>query len=146
MLHEGLEAQTFAQREGDNSTCSAASSRQMDWSREGIRPCDQHPARHVSCFSDDDEVTAFLRANRTAAPLLIEAFPHMSRAFADTPILLDLMSEEESQTINALALWWGKRDEARAALRKFDDEWWLDNIGKANGRIVFDYQIEVDEL
>ena len=32
--------------------------------------------RGMYMFSDDDEVAAFLRSNRTIAPLLIEAFPY----------------------------------------------------------------------
>jgi len=94
-------------------------------------------------FSDRREVTAFLRSNRTVVPLLIEAFPHFNRSFNGTPLLLEVMAEEsESRTINALAMWWGIREEARARLRSFDNSWWLENVGKANGRVVFDYQIE----
>jgi hypothetical protein len=99
--------------------------------------------RSIYMFSDHDVVQSYLKSNRTVVPVLIEAFPYMSRAFSGSPLLLDVMTEDGTpRTINALALWWGKREDARTALRSFDDSWWLDNIGKANGRIVFDYQIE----
>jgi hypothetical protein len=141
MLHQSLDVQTspnakeMIQLFGSLDLQMAEHNKEFDLAINTLRG--------MYMFSHNDEVTAFLKSNRAVAPLLIEAFPYMSRAFAGAAILLDLMNEEESsQTINALALWWGKREEARTALRKFDREWWLDNIGKANGRIVFDYQIE----
>jgi hypothetical protein len=141
MLHQSLDAQTSPNAKEMIQLFSSLDLQMAEHNKEFDLAI--NTLRRMYMFSDDDEVTAFLKLNRTVAPLLIEAFSHMSGAFTGTAILLELMNEEESsQTINALALWAGKREEARAALRKFDQEWWLDNIGKANGRIVFDYQIE----
>jgi hypothetical protein len=52
------------------------------------------------------------------------------------------MSEDGPPTaIYALALWRGERKLARLALQRFDETWWLNNLKKAGGRIVFDYEL-----
>ena len=143
MLHENLQAQTSPNNATDllNELLVDLDSQMEDHDKEFDAALEA--LRGMYMFSNKDGVTAFLKSNRTVAPLLIEAFPYMSRTFPGAPLLLDLITEEGTpRTINALALWWGKREDARIALKSFDNSWWLDNIAKANGRIIFDYQIE----
>ena len=94
-------------------------------------------------FSDTTEVESFLRMNRSIAPLLVEAAPHFHEYFKDSPLILDVMAEEGNpRTINVLAYWRGEREKAREALNAFDENWWMDNLRKASGKIVFDYELQ----
>lgn len=93
-------------------------------------------------FTDQEEIASFLRSNRSLAAILVDSAPPFAEAFPGTPIALDIMTEEgASRTIYALALWHGDRASARKALNDFDERWWLANMRKAAGRLVFDYEL-----
>src|SRR5271163_1797130 len=95
--------------------------------------------KHLFIFTNAEAVENFLRSYRALAPILIDAEPFFREAFNKTPLALDVMNEEgAARTIYALALWRGEREKARAALRTFDEKWWLDNMRKTSGKIVFD--------
>jgi hypothetical protein len=93
-------------------------------------------------FMEQKEIETFLRSNRSLAAILIDSAGPFAEAFPQTPIALDIMTEEgATRTIYALALWHGDRAKARQALNTFDEKWWLSNMRKAAGRIVFDYEL-----
>ncbi len=93
-------------------------------------------------FVDQEEIANFLRSNRPLATILLDSVPAFAEAFHGSPIALDVMTEEgASRTIYALALWHGDRASARQALNSFDERWWLANMRKAAGRVVFDYEL-----
>ena len=93
-------------------------------------------------FTNPEDVENFLRSHRSLVPILLDAAPHFRQSFAQAPLALDIMNDEGApRTIYALALWRGNRADAKAALNTFDDQFWLDNLRKAAGRIVFDYEL-----
>jgi hypothetical protein len=93
-------------------------------------------------FIDQEEIAGFLRSNRSLATILADSAPSLTEAFPGTPLALDMMIEEGApRTIYALALWHGDRASARKALNDFDERWWLANMRKAAGRVVFDYEL-----
>jgi hypothetical protein len=99
--------------------------------------------RHEFIFSNVAPVQSFLTTHRALASILIEAVDYLKDCFGqDTPLALEIVSEEgPARAIYALALWKKDRAEARAALNRFDEIWWMRNLKKAGGRIVFDYEL-----
>jgi hypothetical protein len=98
--------------------------------------------KRLFVFTEQEEVEAFLRSNRVLTTILIDSATPFAEAFPKTPIALDVMTEEGApRTIYALALWHGERSTAKQALNAFDERWWLANMRKAAGRIVFDYEL-----
>lgn len=94
-------------------------------------------------FKSGETVGAFLRTHRTLIPILLEATLHLAYFFgADVPLALEVMSDDgPPNSINALALFNGDSTNARVALDSFDEAWWIANMRKASGRIVFDYDL-----
>ena len=94
-------------------------------------------------FKTGDAVTAFLKTHRTLIPILLEATTYLAHFFgADVPLALEIISDDgPPASINALALFHGNSIDARAALDLFDKAWWMANMRKASGRIVFDYDL-----
>jgi hypothetical protein len=93
--------------------------------------------------NDPQSVEAFLKSHRASASTLIESVPYLAESFGpNTPLALEIMAEDgPPTTIYALAIWRDDRIEARSALQRFDETWWLKNLKKAGGRIVFDYEL-----
>jgi hypothetical protein len=93
-------------------------------------------------FVNSTAVQEFLRKNRSLAPLLMDALPHLVNSFgSQTPLALDLLSEEtDARIIYAIALCQASAANSRAALGRFDDLWLIPNLSKINGRIVFTYE------
>jgi hypothetical protein len=93
-------------------------------------------------FTKTPDIENFLWSYRMLAPIILEAAPHFQSFFPDSPIALDVMTEEgPTRTIYAIAQWPGDRTNARKALNAFEENWWLENLPKAAGRIVFDYEL-----
>jgi hypothetical protein len=94
-------------------------------------------------FNNAEAVEDFLRNHRGLASVLLEAAPHMKKAFGEeTPLALEIMQEDGSpRVIYALARWRGGRAESRNALNSFDESWLMSNLKKSAGRIVFDYEL-----
>lgn len=94
-------------------------------------------------FKSGDTVSAFLKTNRTLIPVLLEATTYLAYFFGeDVPLALEIMSDDgPPSSINALALFHGDSIDARAALDLFDKAWWMVNMRKASGKIVFDYDL-----
>jgi hypothetical protein len=94
-------------------------------------------------FSNTGSVQAFLSTHRALASILLEAVDYLKDCFGpDTPLMLEIASDDgPARAIYALALWKKDRAESRAALKKFDEIWWMNNLRKAGGRIVFDYEL-----
>lgn len=89
------------------------------------------------------ETEDFLRRYRSLIEILLDAVPHLRAQFGPEVTLNLRLGLEEGipQCIYATIPWKGDIASARAALEKFDDLWWLDNVRKASGRVVFDYEL-----
>jgi hypothetical protein len=97
----------------------------------------------VYVFDDETKVRSFLEDHPSTTHLLLEAVPFLRNSFGDDVILqLQIPQDEDAPpTIYTVALWEGTLDEARIALKKFDDTWWTAISHRALGRIVIDYQL-----
>jgi hypothetical protein len=89
-----------------------------------------------------DAVNPFLAANHLHS-LLREALPHLEAAFSNSTVkTLSLVTNDEgSQTLFCFVMWKGKMEAARAALRAFDESWWLTNSGKIADKLNFDFEL-----
>jgi hypothetical protein len=87
--------------------------------------------------------TEFLNEHLSVAPMLLEALPQLKTYFgADTTFSLRApLDESGSCILYAVAMWPGKVDRVRDALRRFDDEWWLRRAGETSGLLTFTYEL-----
>lgn len=94
-------------------------------------------------FADPNAVWSFLRTHRSVVSILLDGAPYLRKSFGDgVPLTLEVVSDDGPPVaINALAVWRGDSTGARAALRAFDEVWWLKNLHGAGGRIVFDVEL-----
>lgn len=93
---------------------------------------------------DGSVVEAFLRAHRSLLEVLLDAVTQLRACFgADCVLQLRLGNEEgDASTVVCGFVQWTKSAEiARAALDAFDESWWIKNVGRAAGRVVFDYEL-----
>lgn len=89
-------------------------------------------------------VEVLLRNHRSLIDLLLEAVVHLRASFGtDAVIQLRLGFDEgdEPNIVCGIVQWTRDSQAARAALDAFDDSWWMNNVGKAFGRVVFDYEL-----
>jgi hypothetical protein len=95
-------------------------------------------------LSSTSGVESFLRIHRSLAEILIDAIPHLRETFGDDTVFrIDVGSDENPipEMLYTVALWQGSPALAKAALERFDESWWIGNSSRANGRLVFDYEL-----
>jgi hypothetical protein len=97
----------------------------------------------VYVHADDEAVKGFLSRHRTVAGLLLEGASALKASFGDDTILRlqVLPGDEHAGSIYALVSWEGSARDARNALAKFDETWWVKNADRVAGRITFDYRL-----
>ena len=142
MLHERMDQSMRAVPEprDQNSVLARLEQQMAEAETEFSLLAEQLASKYV--FRTPGEVKAFLRSHRGTPSVILEATPHLREAFGDVPIVLDVATEEgASRTIYVLAMWKADRMAAREALKTFDHTWWLNNLSKAAGKVVFDYEL-----
>ena len=91
-----------------------------------------------------EDVDRLLRSTPDLVPLINEAAEQLSRYFPDAGLRLRHMFEpegdEEELILGALTYQEGDPDpdvhEAMAALDRFDQEWWIQNVRRARGLLI----------
>jgi hypothetical protein len=91
----------------------------------------------------DSSVVDFLRQQRTIPQLLNLAVPQLKLHFGvDTIFTLRApIDESGARTLYAVAMWPGKARDAKNAIDKFDDAWWIANSRQASGNLYFTYEL-----
>jgi hypothetical protein len=99
--------------------------------------------RRLYIFPADSSVTGFLRAHRIIPQLLVLAAQQLKTYFgADTVFTLRASVDESgSRTLCAVAIWPGSVKDAKTALDRFDDSWWIANSRQALGDLYFTYEL-----
>jgi len=94
-------------------------------------------------FVADSQVMTFLNDHRTLPQLLLEAVPQLKMSFGSGAIfaLRAPIDEAGARALYAVAMWPGKVTDARKALARFDDTWWLANLRRASGYLTFTYEL-----
>lgn len=89
-------------------------------------------------------VEAFLRGHRSLIEVLLDAAAQIKACFGVDNVLQLRLGGEEGDAPNlvyGVIQWSGSLDAARAALDAFDESWWVANVRKASGRVVFDFEL-----
>jgi hypothetical protein len=94
-------------------------------------------------FSTDSDLNSFFRSHRTLPQLLIQATPHLRRAFGTGTVfnLRAPIDASGSQTLYAVVMWPGPANDARMALADFDENWWFEIVRQASGNLTFTYEL-----
>src|ERR1700685_1601928 len=99
--------------------------------------------RRLYVLPAGSSVTGFLRKHRTIPQLLVLAAQQLKWYFgADTVLTLRApIDESGSRSLYAVAMWPGSVRDAKTALDKFDDAWWIANSRQALGDLYFTYEL-----
>jgi hypothetical protein len=92
-------------------------------------------------YKDKTKVLDFLERNTELLDLILEAYPVVRRHFRFDQLLLKLHWEPETSEEDCLILAIStslKAEEALIELKKIDDEWWLDNMHRAEDKLSID--------
>lgn len=91
----------------------------------------------------DSSVLNLLTEHRSIPQILSGAAPQLKSYFgADTVFELRApIDEAGSRTLYVIAMWPGKSEDVRAALAKFDNDWWIARAGQAAGYLTFTYEL-----
>lgn len=91
-------------------------------------------------FEGDEEVIDFISNHPFLYDLLMEAIPVFQTCFSPD-IRIDLVlrtdPEEDFQELFGYIHNPGPVDETKSRLERFDDEWFLENLGRTQGRLNF---------
>ena len=103
---------------------------------------DQEALRKAFIFHDAARVWKFLIRHRAVRQKLIDAVPELEKAFELRGLFkLELSQGDDDPMIYAVAVWNGSIQSAVDMLRKFEEDWWLDNMSAATTNLAFVYEI-----
>lgn len=93
-------------------------------------------------FEDHSAVTAFIEQNRLRG-LLEQAREPLNAAFGEAALKkLTLVTDDEGfKILFCLVRVPGDMQEARRALRSFDQRWWLGRSAQAAAKLNFDFEL-----
>jgi len=95
-------------------------------------------------FRHPIQVRSFLNEYAFLIPLLDAAHDAAIRYFAPVSLALEVIADPDSTDDQQLVLFVVLQDtpaEAFANLQRFDDEWWLDAIDEAQGRLCISLEL-----
>jgi hypothetical protein len=97
---------------------------------------------HTYVIEDRPLVEAFIKEHGLRY-LLLEAVRPLNDLFrTDAVKTLRIISDDEgSSVLFCLVLTPGNLQDAQAALRNFDEKWWLSRSGSASGALNFDFEL-----
>ena len=106
--------------------------------RDALKEVRQHYMLPV-----DSSVAGFLTTHRSISQILLAAVPQLKTVFGANAVVRLRAPIDESgvRVLYAIVLWPGKLSDVRAALARFDDQWWLPNSPQTNGYLVFTYEL-----
>ena len=93
------------------------------------------------------EVERFLKSNEHLRDLLIEARSVIRRFFPESDVRLELVQDYEGSEDKKLVAYIEttlEPEEAIECLRRFDDDWWLDQLAKSKGLLCIDVGYDVN--
>ncbi|MBI1956182.1 MAG: hypothetical protein HYS38_07285 [Acidobacteria bacterium] len=96
----------------------------------------------VYVIDNRSAVAAFIEQNRLRG-LLLQAREPLDVAFGKATVrTLTLVQDDEGfETLFCLILFYGDMNDARLALRSFDQRWWLARADQAVGKLNFDFEL-----
>jgi hypothetical protein len=99
--------------------------------------------RKYFVLPNDSSVATVLSAHRGLVRILLEAVAPLRACFGAEYIfnLRAPIDDSGSRTLYAVAMWPGTVRDARSALAKFDDDWWIAQSRQAAGYLTFTYEL-----
>lgn len=94
-------------------------------------------------FQSRGELGEFLREYPATLTLLSEAANWLDAAFGPGKLKLLRLLQEDSgySSVFGIVLWPGSVEDGHAALREFDQSWWLANCHRAGGLVNFNIEL-----
>ena len=99
--------------------------------------------RQVYSFRDATAVVRFLRVRPSLVGVLLEAQSQLESHFGANPqVVLEVVSDPEGERdeLFAYVRTSASVDESLARLDRFDEDWFLDQLDRVNGRLNFDLE------
>ena len=90
-----------------------------------------------------DEVLQFVRVRPNAVTVLLEASAHIDAAFGPERLraIRLVRDDSEGSSVFGIIFWPGSAQSGDAALRRFDEQWWLRNCHRAGGAVNFNFEL-----
>jgi hypothetical protein len=94
-------------------------------------------------LAQPEQIVDYVREHSALPALLHEAAPKLKESFgADTILKLELGANgDEGSVLRVLAMWPGSLASANAALKNFDESFWIANCDRASGYLVVDREL-----
>ena len=89
-------------------------------------------------FRDTNDVTSFLEENLFLLPLLQEAYTQTKEYFPDSDLALEVINSSEAigeEQLFVFIVVKGNAEEASQEIDHLDQEWWLDNMKRAQDKL-----------
>jgi len=96
-------------------------------------------------FREREEVLWFLESYPFLASLLLEAYDNIGNYFPHTQVFLEVVSDPEAtndyQLVSSIATNLDP-DEVIDTLEEFDEDWWLDALDRAQGKLCINVEFQ----
>lgn len=123
--------------------------RAMEWKEVGastvrVSQAEKSLLEKVYTFRDGVEVMGVIEKYPFLASLLINAYEKVLSYFPAPQLFLDVISDPEASDDRRLALYIATNLTPREAVEKleqFDEDWWLDAIDGARGKLIIDVEV-----
>ena len=117
----------------------------LDWQRlirEVLPESATNGLEAVYVIRDRPALASFIKENRLRG-ILLEAREPLNAVFGEAAIkTLSLLRDDEGfDILFCLVMVPGDMQEARRALRSFDQRWWLSSAKRAGGKLNFDFEL-----
>jgi hypothetical protein len=92
-------------------------------------------------YEDRKTVLAFVNEHHLRGPLT-QAIKPLNECFGERLKVLTLASDDEgAESLFCLVKWRDNLQDARTALRTFDQQWWLAKCAQIGGKLNFDFDL-----
>ncbi len=139
----------FAPKKNTSSIITSPHSDVIEWyevdetSATGVIPERSTLLENYYTFRDPITVRSFLVQHSFLIPFLFEARVKISEYFADTQVALEVVTDPESVSddqLVAIIVEASSPDEAFDRLERLDNEWWIDAVGRAKGKLCINVE------
>jgi hypothetical protein len=114
---------------------------QFDNNRSTLFPDRRKALEKIYSFINKERVLQFIERNHLYE-VLNESLGPLRRAFGQRLLQLEVLEDDEGDSaLNCLVPWAGNMQEARDALRRFDEQWWFARARATNARLNFDFEL-----
>ena len=99
----------------------------------------------IYTFREREKVIKFLERNRFLSSLLLEAYFKISNYFPGSSLFLEVDNDPEVTMSEQLLVFIATNlspSEVLCKLKQFDEDWWLDNLDRAQMKLCINLEFE----